>query len=169
MQPFQSYGFQPQYGVYSQYNPVMPYQDRLSQLQAQYNQQQTFNQMSQPNQTMGLNGEMVDSLDVVKAKNVDMSGAVTFYPKADLSEIYTKRLMADGTSQIMIYKAVMPENGQESAQQTVTIEMLNSMLGQLKQDLSQEIGSIKEIVGTLAIKSEPTESPKTPQRGGSQK
>lgn len=173
MQPFptiQNYGFQPQYGNYPQYNPVMPYQDRLAQLQAQYNQQQTFNQISQANQAMGLNGEVVDSLDVVKAKNVDLSGAVTYYPKADLSEIYTKQLQADGTSKIITYKAVIPEtNQQDLPQQSVTIEMLNSMLGQLKQDLSQEIGGIKEMVSALAAKPDQAEPLKTQQRGGGQK
>ena len=82
------------------YNPMAPYQDRLNQMQAQYNQQP----MVQQNQMMTLSGEIVDSIDVVKAKNVDMSGQPTFYPKSDLSEVYVKRLMADGTSQIVTYK-----------------------------------------------------------------
>ena len=57
-----------------QYNPMTPYQDRLAQLQAQYNQQMPYSQPAQQNQTVGLNGEVVDSMDVVKAKNVNMSG-----------------------------------------------------------------------------------------------
>ena len=111
------------------YNPMAPYQERLNQMQAQYNQQP----MVQQNQAMSLNGEIVDSIDVVKAKNVDMSGQPTFYPKSDLSEVYVKRLMADGTSQIVTYKAVQPEeNKPDQAQQNVDIQTLNAMLGQLK-------------------------------------
>ena len=68
------------------YNPMAPYQERLNQMQAQYNQQP----MVQQNQMMTLSGEIVDSIDVVKAKNVDMSGQPTFYPKSDLSEVYVK-------------------------------------------------------------------------------
>lgn len=108
MQPYiNPYYFQnnPAFQQQPMYNPMAPYQERLNQMQAQYNQQP----MAQQNQTMGLNGEIVDSIDVVKAKNVDMSGQPTFYPKSDLSEVYVKRLMADGTSQIITYKAVQPE------------------------------------------------------------
>ena len=96
MQPFptyQNFGYQPQYGGYQQYNPLQPQYDRLAQMQTQYNQQQLYNQPVQQAQTPGLNGEIVDGLDVVKAKNVDMSGQPTFYPKSDLSEVYVKRLM----------------------------------------------------------------------------
>lgn len=124
------------------YNPMAPYQDRLNQMQAQYNQQSIIQQ----NQPIGLNGEIVDSIDVVKAKNVDMSGNVTFYPKADLSEIYTKQLQSDGTSRIITYRAVQPEKMQEATQQAISIDMLNGMLTQLKQDLLQEISGIKDMI-----------------------
>lgn len=153
--------YQPQ-----QFNPMVPYQDRLAQLQNQYNQQSVqFNSMNQ-SQQMGLNGEIVDGIDVVKAKNVDMSGNVTFYPKSDMSEIYTKQLMSDGTSRIVTYRAVQPESQQtESQQQAVTLDMLNAMLGQLKMDLLQDIGNgLSEIKGMITV----PETPKT-TRGGSQK
>src|SRR5699024_10008448 len=98
MQPYTNpYYFQNNPYQQPMYNPMAPYQERLNQMQAQYNQQP----MVQQNQAMSLNGEIVDSIDVVKAKNVDMSGQPTFYPKSDLSEVYVKRLMADGTSQIV--------------------------------------------------------------------
>lgn len=155
----------PAYQPQQQYNPMAPYQDRLAQLQSQYNQQSQYN-LVQQNQTYGLNGEIVDGIDVVKAKNVDMSGNVTFYPKADMSEIYTKQLMADGTSRIVIYKAVHPENQKtEPQQQAVTLDMLNAMLGQLKMDLLQDIGNgLSEIKGMITV----PETPKT-TRGGTQK
>ena len=143
------------------YNPMAPYQERLNQMQAQYNQQP----MVQQNQTMSLNGEIVDSIDVVKAKNVDMSGQPTFYPKSDLSEVYVKRLMADGTSQIVTYKAVQPEeNKPEQAQQNVDIQTLNAMLGQLKAEILQGVGGgLSEIKQMIT----PAEQPKR-QRGGNQ-
>lgn len=128
-----------------QYNPLTPYQDRLNQMQNQFAQPQQFNSVPQT-QTPVLNGEVVDGIDVVKAKNVDMSGNVTFYPKADLSEIYTKQLQSDGTSRIITYRAVQPEKMQEAAQQAISIDMLNGMLTQLKQDLLQEISGIKDMI-----------------------
>lgn len=143
------------------YNPMAPYQERLNQMQAQYNQQPVVQQ----NQAMSLNGEIVDSIDVVKAKNVDMSGQPTFYPKSDLSEVYVKRLMADGTSQIITYKAVQPEESKPvETKPYVDVQTLNAMLGQMKSEILQSVGGglseIKQMVTT-------PEQPKR-QRGGNQ-
>ena len=143
------------------YNPMAPYQERLNQMQAQYNQQP----MVQQNQAMSLNGEIVDSIDVVKAKNVDMSGQPTFYPKSDLSEVYVKRLMADGTSQIVTYKAVQPEESKTVETKTyVDVQTLNAMLGQMKSEILQGVGGgLSEIKQMIT----PAEQPKR-QRGGNQ-
>lgn len=164
-----------QYPVYNYANPyggfngpMQNYQpmDRLAQIQQNY-AQTIPQQFNQPQQMMGLNGEIVDSIDVVKAKNVDMTGNPTFYPKADLSEIYIKRLQPDGTSRVDIYKRVIPENERANIQQPVNIDMLNGMFGQLRQDLLNEINGVKELVGTLApIMETPVSSSKT-TRGGS--
>lgn len=143
------------------YNPMVPYQERLNQMQAQYNQQP----MVQQNQAMSLNGEIVDSIDVVKAKNVDMSGQPTFYPKSDLSEVYVKRLMADGTSQIVTYKAVHPEESKPvETKSYVDVQTLNAMLGQMKSEILQSVGGgLSEIKQMIT----PPEQPKR-QRGGNQ-
>ena len=143
------------------YNPMAPYQERLNQMQAQYNQQP----MVQQNQAMSLNGEIVDSIDVVKAKNVDMSGQPTFYPKSDLSEVYVKRLMADGTSQIVTYKAVRPEESKPvETKAYVDVQTLNAMLGQMKSEILQSVGGgLSEIKQMIT----PAEQPKR-QRGGNQ-
>ena len=164
MQPYMNpYYFQnnPAFQQQQIYNPMAPYQERLNQMQAQYNQQP----MIQHNQTMSLNGEIVDSIDVVKAKNVDMSGQPTFYPKSDLSEVYVKRLMADGTSQIVTYKAVQPEESKPVDEKPyVDVQTLNVMLGQMKSEILQSVGGgLSEIKQMIA----PPEQPKR-QRGGSQ-
>ena len=145
------------------YNPMAPYQERLNQMQAQYNQQP----LVQQNQAMSLNGEIVDSIDVVKAKNVDMSGQPTFYPKSDLSEVYVKRLMADGTSQIVTYKAVQPEESKpEQVKQYVDIQTLNTMLGQLKAEILQGVGGGLSEIKQMIVPPEPQTSKR--QRGGNQ-
>lgn len=147
----------------AQYNPMNPYQERLAQLQAQSAQPQAYAQ-----QPGGLSGEIVDSIDVVRAKNVDMSGNVTYYPKADLSEIFTKQLMPDGTSRIVTYKASMPEVPQQTQQQAVNLESLNAMLGQLKMDILQGIGgeleNIKQMIPSTSSNPEPPA-----KRGGTSK
>ena len=169
MQPyptFQNYGYgNNQYGYQQQ--PVMPYQDRLTQLQNQYNQTMPYNQpMVQQTQQMAvLNGQMVGSLDEVKGKDVDLSGNPTWYPKVDGTEVYRKQLQPDGTSKIHTY--ILSQDGvQEQPKQMVDADMLNSLLVQLKQDLMTEIAGIKDLVG--ASMSLPVEPPKA-QRGGSQK
>lgn len=150
------------------YNPMAPYQDRLAQLQAQYNQQPPYNQMAQQAQPVGLNGEVVDGIDVVKAKNVDMSGNVTFYPKSDMTEIYTKQLQADGTSRIVTYKAVQPEEQKQDdlMKQYVDVQTLNTMLGQLKAEILQGVGGGLSEIKQMIIPPE-SQTPKR-QRGGNQ-
>lgn len=156
------------YGMYQQ-NPLMQsYQpmDRLAQIQQNY--QNTIPQYQQPQaQNFGLNGEIVDSIDVVKAKNVDMTGSPTFYPKGDMSEIYVKQLQMDGTSRTDIYRKVVPENAQTPVQQHVNMDVLNGMFGQLKQDLLQEINGIKEMIPTFMLGA--STEPQKNQRGGNQK
>lgn len=165
MQPYptvQNYGYNP-YGSYQQ-QQYMP-MDRLAQLQANYQNIMGYQQPQSQNIPFGLNGQMVDSIDVVKAKDVDMSGAVTYYPQSNGEVIYTKQLQPDGTSRILTYR-ISQDAPQTQVQQTVNMDVLNGMFGQLKQDLLSEINGIKDLVGTFMSPS--TEPPKN-QRGGNQK
>ena len=162
--------YMPNAGMYQAqpYGQINPYPDRLAQLQAQ---QQQFNQ-SQYNpqiqgQPMGLNGEIVDGIDVVRAKNVDMSGNVTFYPKADLSEIFTKQLMPDGTSKIVTYRAMQSDqNEQRDVPQYATVQNINDMFAQFKNDLMQNILDNFTDIKQMLSQTEPQQKA---QRGGSQK
>lgn len=162
--PMYNYG-----NPYGYQQPMMNYQpmDRLAQLQQNYSQTIPTNyqqpQMAQQ-PMMGLNGEIVDSIDVVKAKNVDMSGAVVYYPKADLTEIFTKQLQPDGTSRILTYR-ISQDMPKEPVQQSVSPDVLNEMFGQLRQDLLSEINGIKEMIPALFGTVEPHKN----ERGGGQK
>jgi len=157
-QPWQNYGYQ------------NPYMNNL----AQFQQPQNYNpqQFQQPQQAT-LSGEYVDSVDVVKAKNVDLSGKVVFYPKADLTEVYTKQLQANGTSLINTYRLIQPEQPKVQSQpQMVNADVLNELLSQMKQDIVAEISGIKEMLpaqmpGTPAQAAQM--SPAKPARGGASK
>lgn len=139
-----------------QTSPTQAYQDRLYQLQQQMNQQ-VYNQMPQMNQAVGLNGEIVDSIDVVNAKNVDMTGAATYYPKSDGTEIYTKQLQPDGRSRTLIYRLV-PEDGQTNQQsQPVTVDYLNQAFSKFEERVLAQI---------KAILPEPTTKSSRQSRGG---
>lgn len=146
----------------AQYNPMNPYQERLAQLQAQSAQPQAY-----PQQSTGLNGEIVDGIDVVRAKNVDMSGNVTFYPKADLSEIFTKQLMPDGTSKIVTYHAMQSDqNEQRDVAQYATVQNINDMFAQFKNDLMKNILDNFTDIKQMLLQTEPQQKA---QRGGNQK
>ena len=167
MQPYTNPYFQNNPYGQQMYNPMAPYQDRLAQLQAQYNQQPPYNQMAQQSQAVGLNGEVVDSIDVVKAKNVDMSGNVTFYPKSDMTEIYTKQLQSDGTSRIVTYRAVQPEESKPvETKSYVDVQTLNAMLGQMKSEILQSVGGGLSEIKQMIVPPEPQTSKR--QRGGNQ-
>lgn len=146
----------------AQYNPMNPYQERLAQLQAQSAQPQAYAQ-----QPGGLSGEIVDSIDVVRAKNVDMSGNVTFYPKADLSEIFTKQLMPDGTSKIVTYHAMQSDqNEQRDVAQYATVQNINDIFAQFKNDLMKNILDNFTDIKQMLLQTEPQQKA---QRGGNQK
>ena len=96
--PQQMYtGYNPQ--MQMQQNPTM-YMDRLSQLHAQQMQQ---SQMPVSNQFAPL-GKMVDSVEVVKATDIPMDGNMYYFPKADGTEIYAKKWLANGTTEVLTYK-----------------------------------------------------------------
>lgn len=99
-------------------NPMVGYQERMAQLQQQYNMPQPMPQPAQqyvPSvQTMnGLLGKVVDSLEVVKATDIPMDGNCYYFPKADGTEVYAKRWLANGTTEVVTYKPSIEESQQE--------------------------------------------------------
>lgn len=79
-----------------------PYQNSYGQQQQpQYNQQQL--PMPQMQTASGLNGRLVESIDVAKVAEVPLGGYGIF-PKADLSEIYVKSWNSNGTTSIIPFR-----------------------------------------------------------------
>lgn len=130
--------------------PVQSYQDRLAQLQNNY--QQTIPcgqvQIQQPVQQMPqiamLPGQMVDGIDTVKAKDVDMTGNPVYYPKTDGTEIYKKQLQADGKSRIFVYRIMDPDEQQQPKPEEKPID-IEAMFNQLRNDVCSEISEIKNM------------------------
>ena len=133
--------------------PVQPYQDRLTQLQNNYQQTMPYGQaqMQQPVQQMpqisGLPGQMVDGIDTVKAKDVDMTGNPVYYPKTDGTEIYKKQLQADGRSRIFVYRLLNPDEQQQPKSEEKQID-IEAMFNQLRNDVCSEISEIKNMFPT---------------------
>lgn len=129
------------------FQQIQPYQDRLAQLQNSYQQampygqaqiQQPIQQMPQVPQIPMLQGQMVDGIDTVKAKDVDMSGNPVYYPKTDGTEIYRKQLQADGRSRIFVYRLINPEEQQQPKAEEKPID-IEAMFNQLRNDVCSEI------------------------------
>ena len=154
------------------FQQIQPYQDRLAQLQNSYQQampygqaqiQQPIQQMPQVPQIPMLQGQMVDGIDTVKAKDVDMSGNPVYYPKTDGTEIYRKQLQADGRSRIFVYRLINPEEQQQPKAEEKPID-IEAMFNQLRNDVCSEISEIKSM---FPIQMSGTSEPK--QNGGKQR
>ena len=153
--------------INSPYGQIQPYQDRLAQLQNNYQQTMPYGQMQMQQlqpipQPPMLQGQMVDGIDTVKAKDVDMSGNPVYYPKTDGTEIYRKQLQSDGRSKIFVYRLTNPEE-QQPKQEEKQID-IEAMFNQLRSDVCSEISEIKNMFPTqIPVTSEPK------QNGGRQR
>ena len=154
------------------FQQIQPYQDRLAQLQNSYQQampygqaqiQQPIQQMPQMPQIPMLQGQMVDGIDTVKAKDVDMSGNPVYYPKTDGTEIYRKQLQADGRSRIFVYRLINPEEQQQPKVEEKPID-IEAMFNQLRNDVCSEISQIKSMFPTQM-----SGTPESKQNGGKQR
>ena len=112
--------------MYNNYNPY-------------YNNRYIPEQM--PNNRLYLNGKIVDSIDAVKATDVQFDGSISYFPLANGSAIITKQLQSDGTSKIVIYK---PEKMSDDVKY-VTIEDLNKKIDSIKfDDIKEDILNLKK-------------------------
>lgn len=121
------YGYQGYSNPYSgnYYQPQMP-------VPPQYDYQRPVDSIS---------GRMVDSMDVVRGINADLSGKPSYFPKADGSEIYCKRINPQtGASMIQIY-TLSDQNGQNTQE-----SQLYTALAQFKTDISNELSDLKNTV-----------------------
>ena len=96
---FESYNPYNPYGIYN------PYYSQQTQQMPKQNQQ-----LYKPQTITGLQGKIVDSLDVVKATDIPYDGSVSYFPLTDGSAIITKQLQQDGTSKVVIYKPISENN-----------------------------------------------------------
>lgn len=125
------------YNPYGQYNPYNNYN---------YNQQvlRQNQQMYKPQATTGLQGKVVDSLDVVKATDIPYDGSVSYFPLTDSSAIITKQLQQDGTSKMIVYKPI--SENEEAKPKYITEDDLKE---QIKDINSKDIKDIKEDIKAL--------------------
>lgn len=93
---------------YPIFNPM--YQNPVpSQMFQPQPQMQMPQQLPQPQQSVGLSGKVVEGIDNVKTMDIPMDGNVYYFPKADGTEIYTKRWLQNGTTEQLVFKVAKVE------------------------------------------------------------
>ena len=151
------------YNMYSPYSPYYGYNQQQMQQLPRQNTQQIY----KPQNSIGLQGKVVDSLDVVKATDIPYDGSVSYFPLTDGTAIITKQLQQDGTSKVVIYKPIL-ENEKESAPKYMTESEFKEQLKnidskfiteddlkeQLKAINSKDMKDIKEDIKSLKRKLE---------------
>lgn len=114
------------------YNPYNPYQFQNPYMGYQQPTQQYQNQMSQPNLPQTIPGQMVDSVDTARSKDIDMSGAPRYYPNINGQEIYVKQLQPDGTCPTVVYRKVIdPVISPNSQERDLYSEAFNRVFAEL--------------------------------------
>lgn len=114
-----------------------------------------------PMQAAGLNGQFVDSVDVVKGINALTDGTPAFFPTRDMKTIFVKQLQADGTSPVRAY--TLADAAQEKPQPSVS-EIVGGNIDTLRGDikamidrLGEDIGDISDRLGKLERRTKKTE------------
>ena len=112
---------------YNLMNPQQQYMNMFTpQMQQQIQQQMPMQNLS--------TGKIVDSIDLVKVTDIPMDGNAYYFPKADGSEVYSKRWLANGKTEIERYiKAIETDEKEETkpfdfeSMQNDLIERLNAI------------------------------------------
>ena len=154
MQQFQSY--YPMYqNNYSQpmQNPYMQRMENLQQFQQAINQPMST-PMSGTSQFTPL-GKIVESVDIVKATDIPMDGNAYYFPKADGSEIYSKRWLSNGQTQILAFKPIL--DGEADNSLIETEKMKFDTFTQFLEGIQNDVRILNEKVDKL---SKPTRSKK---------
>ena len=132
------------------YTPYNSYQNNYSNMQMP---QQYTQPVYRP---LGLQGKVVDNLDVVKAMDITMDGSMNYYPLADGTAIATKQLQQDGTSKVVVYKPVVDND--DAQPKYITAEDLKSFndkeLKDMKDDLKTLKRKVEDIIDDLKEKKE---------------
>ena len=85
--------------MYQNPTPQQMFSPMYQQPQIQPQMQQPVVQQStvQQQQNVSLPGKVVESIDMMKTMDIPMDGNMYYFPKADGTEIYTKRWLQNGT------------------------------------------------------------------------
>lgn len=127
------------------YNQQLGY---LNQPVPQFNMPQPMQPQFQTNNNF-LGGKIVDSLDVVRVTDIPIDGSNYYFPKADGSEIYVKKWLGNGTTEVSTYKRV--ENIPDEQKQEIDFAAMEG-------NIIDRLNSIDERISNIENKITPTKS-----------
>lgn len=131
-------------------------QNRMNQLEAQYNNMFPQQYMQQPVQPMQmqqqmqvpqyqqqnvqtLKGRPVSNIDEAKASMIDLDGSLFVFPDVANGCIYTKQIMLDGTAEFKTYRIV----GEQKPKQTNDEYVLRSEFQEQLQCINAELKRLR--------------------------
>ena len=128
------------------YNPYMQMNrgqmmDQFSQYSQTYPQTYPQNTQTYPQASLGLQGKLVDSIDVVKAIDIPLDGSISYFPIVDGSLIVTKQLQKDGTSRTVIYKPV--EQEAEKKADYITSAEFEKRIAENTESFAEDLKNVK--------------------------
>lgn len=104
-------------------------------------------QQSQPQQS-NFFGKIVDSIETVKIADVPMDGNSYVFPKADGTEIYTKRWLPNFTTDVSVYVKVMQDENiiddKETFSKEKFEELSNSLVTKLSDMFDERISKLEK-------------------------
>lgn len=132
------------------YNNMYPYganaipqqlaQNRMEQLQQQYNGMFQSNMQMQQQQQNVIKGRPVSGLEEARAAMIDLDGSLYVFTDVANKKIYTKQIQLDGSAEVKIYKLIeQTEQTKVSNIEYVKREEFEIFKNKIKQ-LEEELG-----------------------------
>lgn len=109
--------------------------------QSQFIQQQMPVQQTQQS---GLGGKIVESYEVFKGVDIPMDGNTYYFPKADGSEIYSKRWLQNGTTEQVTFKVVQEQVEEKENPLMAKLNCIEEQLTALQEIVTKKSVSKKE-------------------------
>ena len=102
------------------------------------------NNFAQQQQQSGLGGKIVESFEVFKGIDIPIDGNTYYFPKADGSEIYSKRWLQNGTTEQITYKAIQEQTEEKENPLMVKLNGIEEQLMTLQEIVTKKTVSKKE-------------------------
>jgi len=123
---------------YNLFNPQQQYMNYFTPAMQQQMQQQL------PIQNQLSTGKIVDSIDTVKVTDIPMDGNAYYFPKADGSEVYAKKWLPNGSTEIKVYKKFEEPEVKEDPVKPFDFDLMESNLMDKLELINERISRLEK-------------------------